>query len=211
MTKYKLQEMPDLHKKGVKRVYPKLIANRMLTTKEFIKKMHSYNHAISESVTGAVLDDVADALARMLSMGYTVKLDGIGTFSLSLDFDDEKPVVMKSDDDKMLYRKVTVKDVNYKTSPELVKQLKHTTDLERDMSGVSRLHKRIYTQEERIERALQFIDKNGFITLTDYANINNLSRTVASKDLKEITDNAASPIRFRGSGSHKVWTRRHDQ
>lgn len=208
MAKYKLQEMPDVHGKGEKRVYPKLIANRMLSTKEFIEKMHSYNHAISESVVGAVLEDISDSLVRLLSMGYTVKLDGIGTFSLSLDFADDKPVVMKGEDDKMLYRKVTVKDVNCKAAPELVKQLKRETDLERDMGGVTRLHKKIYSQEQRILRALQVIDDRGFMTLTDYANLNNMSRTVASKDLKAITEDANSAIQSKGRGSHKVWIRR---
>ena len=58
MAKYKLQEMPDMQNKGKKRVYPKLVANRALSTKEFIDKMHSYNHALSESVVGAVLEDL---------------------------------------------------------------------------------------------------------------------------------------------------------
>ena len=115
MAIYKLQEMPDMQNKGKKRVYPKLVVNRQLNTKEFIEKMHFRNRAISPSVTTAVLTDIADYLGEMLSMGYTVKLDGLGTFSLSLDFDDEKSKELTSDDDKMLYRKVTVKDVNFKS------------------------------------------------------------------------------------------------
>lgn len=113
-------------------------------------------------------------------MGYTVKLDDIGTFSLSLDFDDNKPVEMNGDDDKMLYRKVTVKDVNYKSSPELIKLLKRKTVLERDMGGVSRLRKNKYTLAERIGRTVEWIDRHGFITLQEYANLNNMSRTAAS-------------------------------
>ena len=40
MAIYKLQEMPDMQNKGKKRVYPKLVVNRQLNTKEFIEKMH---------------------------------------------------------------------------------------------------------------------------------------------------------------------------
>ena len=57
-------------------------------------------------------------------------------------------------------------------------------------------------------RALQVIEQNGYICLTDYASINNLSRTVASMDLKEITDNPSSPIQSRGNGTHKIWIKR---
>ena len=208
MAKYKLQEMPDMQERGKKRVYPRLVVNRAMDTKEFIGKVHSYNQALSESVVGAVLMDAADTLMRMLSMGYTVKLDGIGTFSLSLDFDDEKPVEIQGENDRMLYRKVTVKDVNYKASTELVKELKHETDLERDMGGVTRLNKKIYTQEECVQRALKVIEQDGYICLSDYARINNLSKSVASRDLKAITSDPSSPIQSSGRGTHKVWVKK---
>lgn len=129
--------MPDMQNKGKKRVYPKLVVNRQLNTKEFIEKMHFRNRAISPSVTTAVLTDIADYLGEMLSMGYTVKLDGLGTFSLSLDFDDEKTKELTSDDDKMLYRKVKVKDVNFKSDSELVKYVNQEIDLEREPGGVT--------------------------------------------------------------------------
>ena len=208
MAKYKLQEMPGLNGVGEKRVYPKMVSNRMLSTKEFVERMHIHNHAISTSVVTAVLTDVAGFLGEMLSMGYTVKLDDLGTFSLSLDFDDEKPKEMKDDNDKMLYRKVTVKDVNYKASPELIKYLRRETELERDMGGVSRLYKKKYTQEERIQRAIAWLDEHSFITLQEYADLNNLSRTVASNELKNITSDPTSPINYKGRGSHKIWVKR---
>ena len=208
MAKYKLQEMPNLNGVGTKRVYPKMVTNRQLDTKEFIEKMHFHNHAFSESLVQAVLTDIADYLGEMLSMGYTVKLDGLGSFSLSLDFDDEKPREMASDDDKMLYRKVTVKDVNYKSDQELVKYLKRETDLERDMGGVSRLYKKKYTLEERIERGKQWLEAHAFFTLQDYANMNNLSRTTASLELKKLTHGEDAPFDYTGSGSHKIWVKK---
>ena len=179
MTKYKLQEMPDVHNTGKRKVYPKIVTNRTLSRKEFIKRMQGYHRGISESTTEAVLLDVADMLVEMLSMGYNVNLEGIGTFSLSLGFEDDKPTEMQSAEDKMTYRKVGVKDINFKASPEFA-------------------------------RALKVIEANGLITLSDYAYINNLSRTAASLELKEITADRNSPIGSMGSGSHKVWVKRKE-
>ena len=207
MAKYKLQEMSNLNGVGEKRVFPKLVANRQLDTKEFVEKLHSYNRAVPESIVSAVIADLGTCLGEMLAMGYTVKLDDIGTFSLSLDFDDNKPVEMTGDDDKMLYRKVTVKDVNYKSSPELIKLLKRKTVLERDMGGVSRLRKNKYTLEERIGRTVEWMDRHGFITLQEYANLNNMSRTSASVELKRLTQGEEAPFNYKGSGSHKVWVK----
>ena len=208
MTKYKLQEMPDVHNTGKRRVYPKMVTNRTLSRKEFIKRMQGYHRGISESTTEAVLTDVVD----MLSMGYNVNLEGIGTFSLSLGFEDDKPTEMQSAEDKMTYRKVGVKDINFKASPELIREVKRETDrdLERDMGGVKVIRKQLYSREERIARALEVIEKNGVLTLGDYASINNLSRTSASMELKEITADRTSPIGWMGSGSHKVWVKRKE-
>ena len=212
MTKYKLQEMPDVHNTGKRRVYPKMVTNRTLSRKEFVKMMQNYHRGISESTTEAVLTDVVDMLADMLSMGYNVNLEGFGTFSLSLAFEDEKPREILNPDDKMTYRKVGVKDINFKASPEFVKDVKRETDrdLERDMGGVKVIRKQLYSKEERIARALEVIEKNGVLTLGDYASINNLSRTAASMELKKLTCDKSSPIDSLGRGSHKVWVKRKE-
>lgn len=208
MAKYKLQEMPDMDESGKRRVYPKMVINRTLDTKELIEKMKLYRRAFSPSIIEGVVTDLEDMLVEVLSMGYNVKLYGIGTFSLSLGFEDEKPTEIQEEGDKMLYRKVGVKGVNFKVAPEMVKRIRRETDLERDMGGVTVLKKKLYTREERIARALQVIERNGYITLTDYAYINNLNRCTASKELREITSDKSSSIDGRGSGSHKVWVKR---
>ena len=208
MAKYKLQEMPDMDESGKRKVYPKMVINRTLDTKELIEKMKLYRRAFSPSIIEGVVMDLEDMLVEVLSMGYNVKLDGIGTFSLSLGFEDEKPTEIHEEGDKMLYRKVGVKGVNFKVAPEMVKKIRRETDLERDMGGVTVLKKKLYSREERIARALQVIERNGYITLTDYAYINNLNRCTASKELREITSDKSSPIDGRGSGSHKVWGKR---
>ncbi|MGM9796596.1 MAG: hypothetical protein ACI3ZY_03265 [Parabacteroides sp.] len=208
MPKYKLQEMPDVRQTGERRVYPKLEAYRLLETEELIERMHSYDRAISPSVIQAVLMSLSDTLKKMLSQGYTVKVDALGSFSLSLDFDDDKPKVIQQVDDKMTYRHVTVKNVNFKVDPSLLKDLRYETELERVMSGVKVIKKQLFTLEQRIERALAVIERDGFIRLADYAAINNLSRTAASQELKQICANPEGLLDTKGRGSHKVWVRR---
>ena len=80
--------------------------------------------------------------------------------------------------------------------------------MERQMGGVKVIKKQLFTQEERITRALEMIEREGFIRLMDYATLNNLSRTVASQELKEICANPDGPLCTKGRGSHKVWVKR---
>lgn len=208
MAKYKLQELPDMQGEGKRKVYPKMVINRTLNLEDLTEKMKSHHRAFSPSTIEAVVMDLEDMMVEVLSMGYNVKLDGIGTFSLSLGFEDEKPTEMQEEGDKMLYRKVGVKNVNFKVDLEMLQQLHKETDLEREMGGVKVIKKNLFSKEERIARALEVIERDGYITLTDYAHINNLSRTAASAELKEITSDANSPIDWRGNGSHKVWIKK---
>ena len=64
MAKYKLQELNDLRDEGKRRVYPKMVTNRTLSRKEFVKMMQHYHRGISESITEAVLTDVVDMLTE---------------------------------------------------------------------------------------------------------------------------------------------------
>ena len=208
MPKYTLQELPNLRNHKERRVYPKLDTYRLLDTDDFVKWMVSYERAIPASNIKAVFSSMSDTLKRMLSEGYTVKIDELGVFSLSLDFADEKPKVIQEESDKMAYRHVTVKNVNFKVDPQLLKRLQQDTDFERSMSGVKVIRKNLYTREERIQRAVQFIEEHAFIHLSESAYLHNLNRTAASLELKQICSDPNSPITSSGRGSHKLWVKR---
>ena len=74
---------------------------------------------------------ISDTLSSLLSRGYNVTLDDIGTFSMSLKFIDEKSTEIQEEDDRLLYRRVGVKDINFKTSPEMLHELRRVTKFER--------------------------------------------------------------------------------
>jgi predicted HTH transcriptional regulator len=96
-----------------------------------------------------------------------------------------------------------VKGVNFKVDKKLVKEINRENSFER-VSGNS-VSRSPYSIEERQQRALQHIDKHGFFTLQDYANLNRLSRSSASRELSRFASDSASGIQAKGSGSHKVW------
>ena len=208
MAKYLLQEMNDIRNTGKRTVYPKLVADQTLTTKEFIDELHKHLRTVDKGVLKGVMCGIADTMRCLLSRGYNVTLEDIGTFSMSLQFLDNKPAEIQEEGDRLLYRRVGVKDVNFKTSQQLMDELRRTTKFERVMTGARVLRKNIYTEEERIAKAPAIIDDKGYITLGEYAKVNNLSRTTASKELARITSDPTSPIYYEGQASHKVWVRR---
>ncbi|MCI6828164.1 MAG: hypothetical protein MR924_02695 [Prevotella sp.] len=208
MAKYLLQEMNDVRNTGKRTVYPKMVTDQTLTTKEFIDELHKHLRTVDKGVLTGVMCGMADTLSSLLSRGYNVTLDDIGTFSMSLKFIDDKPTEIQEEDDRLLYRRVGVKDINFKTSPEMLHELRTETKFERVMTGARVLKKNLYTLEQRIENALAIIDDKGHITLGEYAQVNNLSRTTASKELAKISSDPNMPIDYTGQASHKIWIRR---
>ena len=208
MAKYLLQEMNDVRNTGKRTVYPKMVTDQTLTTKEFIDELHKHLRTVDKGVLTGVMCGMADTLSSLLSRGYNVTLDDIGTFSMSLKFIDDKPTEIQEEDDRLLYRRVGVKDINFKTSPEMLHELRKETKFERVMTGARVLKKNLYTLEQRIENALAIIDDKGHITLGEYAQVNNLSRTTASNELAKITAAPTMPIDYTGQASHKIWIRR---
>ena len=208
MVKYLLQEMNDVRNTGKRAVYPKVVINQTLGTEEFIDVLHDRLRTVDKGVLRGVISGIADSLVSLLSKGNNVTLDEIGTFSMSLKFLDDKPTEIQEEDDQMLYRRVGVKDLNFKISPKLIRDLQMNTRFERMMAGARELKKNLYTLEQRIENALTIIDEKGHITLGEYAKVNNLSRTTASKELAKITADPTMPVDYTGQASHKIWIRR---
>lgn len=208
MAQYILKEMKDLNAKGEKVVYPKMTTYSQKSLDDLIKYTLGTGSPFSSGVVKGVIETLQEAMTSWLSSGHTVKLDGIGTFSLSLRYADKKGNKMKDEDDPMNYRHVEVRSLNFKPDAQFVKQLRRATELERHSPGVVQLRQESFSLEERIARALQHIDRNGIITLSEYASLNGLSRSIASRELNALEADADVPIVSRGTAPHKVWTRK---
>lgn len=211
MGSYVLKEMAKGMGKGDNALYPKLQIYNMFENDKVVKHIHEYSPAFSEGVIRGVLDALTHTMKSVLPMGHSMKIDGLGVFSLSLGFDEEPEDGLTVDDEtgevkqKEKYRHVCAKNINFKADPKLIEGINKEATFERNPVGVKRSKKVNSTMEQRKNKALQVIEKQGFITLDEYANTNSLSRSSASRELSHLTADPTSGIKEKGSGSHKVW------
>lgn len=207
MARYYLQEMPDMSGKGKRKVYPKIQINRQIEMEELVERIQDRSGVYRPGVVNGILMTLADALVDYLSLGYNVKVKGLGNFSLSLEFTDDKSNEMENEDSKMNYRHVSVKDINLKSDKELVKRIRERTSLERGMSEVNKLEPEAFPRHVRLQRALAFIDKHGSISLYQYCRINRMSRSSASRELNAFCREPENGIIGNGNAPHKTWVR----
>ena len=214
MAKYILKEMAEGMADGHKTLYPKMQTYSLHDYETVIEHMHDYAGSISEGIIKAVFDALVSVMTSWMPMGHNIKIDGLGVFSLTLGFDESSPSEMEAlknvdDNPKTKYRHVCIKGINFKPDPKLLQALNKEATFERSEAGIQVPQKTKLSREERIAKAKAIIEKNGFMTLYDYANATHQSRSVASKDLRQIVADPNSGITTRGTHSHKVWIASH--
>ena len=212
MANYVIKEMPIGMGNGKKgRIFPKMQVYTEFDYDKVVELVHTNSPAFSKATVRGVLDTLAVVMKSYLPMGHTMKIDNLGVFSLSLEFADEKAEnghqqESQESEPKKKYHHVRVKGVNFKVDKKLVDDINKENSFERITGNPSSPSP--YSLEERLQRALNHIDKHSFITLQDYANLNSLSYSTASRELAKLVLDPNSGIKVKGAASHKVWVRR---
>lgn len=204
MAQYIKKEMPDMNGTGEKRAYYKLKTWRKLDFDEFVKRCSSIHRAYGSSVIGGVVAAVCQHLAYEIANGYSVKIDGLGTFTAKLGVrKDKKMDGFEEETTKRNALSIEVTGVSFRADKNMIREIDQNCDLER--GGEERLKKPKLSQEQRIERARQFLQKNTFMHVDEYAHITGLSYSTASRELRQIVSDPTSGITSQGRKSSKIY------
>lgn len=207
MPKYIKQELPDLHQTGETKIYYRLKTERHIDFKHFVQSLHHIYHGISEADIIRVLMSTADHLAELIGHGNSVTLDGIGTFKATIGLLEDKELdTLDGNETKRNAKSLELKGINYRADKAFVKKARENCTLQRE--GIARIHRSPYSKEERLARALKYLEEHGAMRVMDYAELTGLSRTTATLELKEFREDPTSGIDFIGRGSAKVYVKK---
>ena len=204
MAKYIKKEIADLNGKGTTQAYYRLKTWRKLDSEEFAERCHSLHPSFSKGLISGVLDAVVDQLAYEISNGFSVKINGLGTFSAKLGVRKDKEMDSFEEGSKKLNAKsIEVTGISLRVDKKLIKEIDRNCDLERGEE--ERLQTSKLTLEERIEKARQYLKKNGFMRVNDYAIMTGLSYSTASRELRRLASDPTSGITSQGRRSSKFY------
>jgi len=142
-----------------------------------------------------------------LGQGYSVTLDGIGTFKATIGLEEEKePDTLDGTEPKRNAQSLRLKGVNFRADKQLIKTASSNCKLKRE--GTARIHRSPYSKEERLALALKHLEEHGAMKVSDYVNLTGLSQTAARMELKEFRQDPTSGIDFIGRGSAKVYVKK---
>ncbi len=209
MAKYIKQEMSDVHGTGESKCFYRLQSAGNLSSRELIQRVARPGSGLDEGSVVHVLQSLADELSRALADGYSVAVEGIGTFKAAIGVREDKEMdTIEGDEPKRNSTSLQVTGVNYRADKHLIRDTHSHCHLSR--AGVRTLCRSPYTKEERLKMALDFLNNpaHSFMRINDYVALTGLSKTVASKELIEFRENPDSGITFTGRGNNKMYIKR---
>lgn len=210
MARYIKQELPDLHKTGEKKAYYRMKTERKIDFNQFVDLVSSHNSGISKGEAFSVLMHATDTLAELLAQGYSVTIDEMGTFKATIGLVRDKEMdSFEEGTPKLNARSLRVDGVSFKADKRLIVNVDKRCELKR--AGVSLLCRSTFTKEERLQKALEYLNAHGAMKVKNYVELTGLSHTVAAKELREFEHDAASGITSIGRLAGKVYVRRMEE
>ena len=206
MAKYIKQELPDLHKTGEKKAYYRLKTERNIDFQHFIDCISRHNSGISRGEAMRVLMHATDILGELLAQGYSVTIDEMGTFKATIGLVEDKEIdSFEEGTHKLNARSLKIDGVNFQADKRLIANVDSRCELKR--AGTSRIHRSQFTKEERLQKALEYLQSHGAMKVTNYMELTGLSHTIAAKELREFADEPTSGITSIGRFAGKVYVK----
>ena len=206
MAKYIKKEMADMRQTGVKQVCYRLKSNGIVGLEELVRDCARNTTFAQGEIKGMVMT-LLDGVVRNMARGYSVHIDGLGTLTPRIGLrQDAEPEVLDGEGPKRNAQSLHVTGVSFRPDRQLVSQLDNMCKLEKGQ--VSRIRQSQYTEEQRLDKAIRFLQEHTVMRLSDYYRMVGLSRTTASLELRKWAANPASGITSEGRYSAKVYVLR---
>ena len=201
-AKYIKREVADLNGTGRTQACYKMELKSM-NFQQFVDLCHREGRMDESQILG-VLSLVSEKLALCMAEGFSVKLDGIGTFNAKLGVrSDMLPDAFEEGESSRNAKSIMVNGVSYRADKDLIRNTDRKCTLVR--GGESRLKKSPFTLEERIQKARDFMKAHMFMKVPDYMQLTGLSRSTAAEELRKLASDPSTGITSRGQRSQKLY------
>lgn len=206
MANYIKQEMPDMLRKGEQKAYYRLQITQNVNFQSFLEYMCSRGGGMNKGDALKVLIRATETLTELLAEGYSVTIDDLGIFKATIGLEEGKEMD-ELDGDKPKYnaRSLRLNGINFQADKNLVYNANRLCKLER--AGTSRIRRSPFSKEERLQKAMEHLDKHGMIRVKDYMELVGLSHTKAAEELRIFSQDTSSGITSVGRLAGKIYVK----
>lgn len=191
---------------GERKCYYKVRTYSNLCSKDFVERLCYPGSGLNQGDVAKVLCRMVDEMKRWLADGYTVTIDELGTFSLSIGVMDDKEVEdFEGNGKKVTAKRIGVRGVNFRPDKQMVRDISLSCKLHKGY--VSPNNRSPYTREERLKMAQDYIAEHHFMRVRDYEVMTKLPHSTAANELRDFCIQPTG-ITSEGRGNTKVYMKR---
>ncbi|MDO4949737.1 MAG: hypothetical protein Q4E55_06175, partial [Bacteroidales bacterium] len=206
MAEYIMRELPDMDGSGEKKYYYQIRTFSHFTSKDFVRQLCRPGSGLSEGDVIKVMSGIVEEMNVWLSLGHTVTIDGLGTFSLSISVtDDVKAEDFEGNKKKVTGKQIKVRGVKFRPNKQLVKDIGSHCKLYKSKTLPN--NRSPYTREERLKMAQDYLAEHHFMRVKDYESMTKLPHSTAANELRDFCIQPTG-ITFEGRGNTKVYMNR---
>lgn len=202
-----MQEVNDLNNEGKTLLYPRMIIKDCCSTDELAEWATRHTTFSPAEVKGA-LEVLRQGMIWQMSLGRSVHLEGIGTFTPGLTLRKGKE---REQPDGSTGRRnaasIQVGRIHFKADKSLPQDIGSECHLERSNRRFVRKHSK-YTPEQRLALAQKHLKQHGRLYIGTYAYMTGLSKSTAGRELRRWLDTPGTGIDAEGTGSHRFYVPR---
>lgn len=200
MAKYIMTQLPDLNGAGKHITYPKMQIAERIGLQELAHKISMASSFTEGDVVGLVAL-LCDEIASKVAEGYSVKVDGLGTFTAKLAL--RKGIDREEEGGtKRNATSIELGGINFRADKVLVRTANAHCSLTRAQSPKRQTP--IGGEQERLGRALAYLHKYPTMNIRTYASITGLERTAAGRELRDFKQKGL--VGSIGRGTHLLYT-----
>ena len=180
------------------RLYPRIVSKGTVTFEKLTEKIANHS-GLSKGTILAVMDEIEYWTSQLLSDGYRVQIGNIGTASVSLKANTE--VYDPSD---IHAQSIQFGKIRLTASKKFAKQC-YGNVLRAPAGQKIQRNPKAYSEEERLNLLLSYLEDHAYITLKAYGELTGLPKTTAWRDLNKWVK--ADVIDIEGRAPHRVYVK----
>ena len=180
------------------RLYPRIVSKGTVTFKDLTEKIANHS-GLSKGTILAIMDEIEYWTSQLLSDGYRVQIGNIGTASVSLKANTE--VYDPSD---IHAQSIQFGKIRLTASKKFAKQC-YGNVLRAPAGQKIQRNPKAYSEEERLNLLLSYLEDHAYITLKTYGELTCLPKTTAWRDLNKWVK--ADVIDIEGRAPHRVYVK----
>lgn len=205
MAEYDMQELTLPNEEGKRIFYPKMQLYGQKDLEEIAETISNATTFTRGDIVGLV-QAITEEIAHNMGGGYSVKIKGLGIFTPALGLREGKE--RESDEEgepKRNAASICLKDIHFKADKEFVHETARNCHLQRARYKKCRRSSQLFSPQERLAMAKEYLRKNLIMSVADYCRLTGLLKTAAATELREWEENPETGIGSKGRRTHKVY------